>query len=156
VSETTAPEEAPAPARRRRVPAAVSAVALVVIAAVALGIGSVGKSGPPSAAARTAALESAIRCPSCQDISVAQSDSSLAIGARHQITRMVAAGDSDAAVEQYFVDRYGPSILLEPPSSGLSSLIWILPLVAVVLALGALGTLFWRRGRALRALRAPR
>jgi cytochrome c-type biogenesis protein CcmH len=134
----------------------VSALALVVIAAVALGIGSVGKSGPPSLTARASALESKIRCPSCQDISVAQSDSSPAIEARHQITRMLAAGESDAVVEQYFVDRYGPSILLEPPSSGLGSLIWILPLVAVVLALGALGTLFWRRGRALRALRSKR
>jgi len=32
--------------------------------------------------------------------------------------------------------------------------VWFVPLVAVVLALGALGVLFWRRQRALSRLRA--
>jgi len=141
--------------RRARVLHRASAVTLVVTAGVALAIGSVGRSAPPTLAARAASLESKIRCPSCQDISVAQSDASAAVAARRQITRMLSAGASDAAIEQSFVDRYGPSILLVPPTSGLGSLIWVLPVVGVVLALGALGVLFWRRQRDLRRLRAP-
>jgi cytochrome c-type biogenesis protein CcmH len=133
----------------------VSAVALVVIAVVALCIGSgVGRSSPPTLAARAASLESKIKCPSCEDISVAQSEASTAIQARQQIRAMLARGESDSQIEQSFVARYGPSILLVPPASGLGALVWLVPLVAVVLALGALGVLFWRRQRALRRLRA--
>jgi cytochrome c-type biogenesis protein CcmH/NrfF len=68
---------------------------------------------------------------------------------------MLAAGDSNAQIEQSFVARYGSSILLVPPSSGLGALVWALPLVGVIVALGALGALFWRRQRALNRLRAP-
>jgi cytochrome c-type biogenesis protein CcmH len=133
----------------------VSAVALVVVVAVALAIGSgVGRSSTPTLAARTAALESRIRCPQCQDVSVAQSEASSAIQARRQIARMVAAGATDAQIEQSFVDRYGPAILLSPPASGLGAVVWFVPLGAAVVALGALGVLFWRRQRALSRLRA--
>jgi cytochrome c-type biogenesis protein CcmH len=133
----------------------VSAVALVVIAAVALSIGSgVGRSSTPSVVVRAASLESQIRCPQCEDISVAQSQASSAIQARRQITSMLAAGSTDAQIEQSFVDRYGPSILLSPPASGLGALVWILPSVGAVLAIGAIGVLFWRRQRALSRLRA--
>jgi cytochrome c-type biogenesis protein CcmH len=152
----TPAERAPAGGRPRSHTGNVaSAVALVVIAAVALGIGSgVGRSSPPTLGARAASLEAKIKCPSCEDISVAQSDASSAIEARHQITAMLARGATDAQIERSFVARYGQSILLVPPSSGLGALVWLIPLVAAVLALGALGVLFWRRQRALTRLRA--
>jgi cytochrome c-type biogenesis protein CcmH len=133
----------------------VSAVALVVVAAVALAIGSgLGRSSSPTLATRAASLEADIRCPSCEDISVAESNASAAIEARHQISAMLSRGSTDAEIEQSFVARYGPSILLVPPSSGLGSLVWLIPLVAGVLALGALCVLFWRRQRAFATLRA--
>lgn len=133
----------------------VSAVALVVVAAVVLTIGSgVGRSSPRTLAQRAASLEREIRCPQCQDLSVAQSNASSAIAVRHQISQMLAAGATDAEIKQSLVARYTPSILLVPPVSGLGALVWFLPLVAVVLALGALGVLFWRRQRALLRLRA--
>ncbi len=149
-----------APSRARRtgggvVAGRLSAVAMVVVLGVTLAIGSGLGHGPPaSLSSRAAALESSIRCPSCEDISVAQSEASSAIAARHQITKMLAAGDSDAVIEQSFVDRYGTSILLVPPSSGLGALVWVLPLVAVVLAVGSIGVLFWRRQRSLVRLRS--
>ena len=133
---------------------AVSAIALVVIAAVALAIGSgVGRSSAPSLATRAAAVEAEIRCPQCEDISVAQSQASSAIQARHEITAMLAAGATTAEIERSFVARYGPAILLSPPASGLGAVVWFLPLAAAVSALGALGVLFWRRQRALGRLR---
>lgn len=143
------------PAGPRRLLSGVSVVALVVTAAVALAIGGgLGRSSAPTLAERAAALESRIRCPSCEDVSVAQSDASSAVAARRQITSLLRAGRSDTQIEQAFVDRWGPSILLEPPASGLGVLVFVVPAVAGALALGALGVLFWRRQRALRALRA--
>ena len=38
-----------------------------------------------------------------------------------------------------YIDRYGDSIFLKPPSSGLGLLVWVLPVVAVVLAIVGLG-----------------
>jgi cytochrome c-type biogenesis protein CcmH len=130
------------------------ALALVALA-VALLIGSgVTSSAAPSAAQRAAALETQIRCPSCDDISVAQSSAASAIAVRHEVARLTASGVSDQAIEQRLVAQYGPSILLAPPDSGLSSLVWILPLVAGVLAVGGLGVFFWRRSRTWQRLRA--
>jgi cytochrome c-type biogenesis protein CcmH len=156
VAETGTRSEA-APAHEKthaRFTSIISAVGLVIVAIVALTIGSLGRSAP-TVAQRAAAIESRIKCPSCEDISVAQSEAPTAIAARHQIVRMVKAGATDAAIEQSFVNRYGPSILLAPPVAGLDALVWVLPLVAVIGALGALGVLFWRRQRALTRLRAP-
>ncbi len=143
--------------RRRsvRVGGRASFVLALVALAVALVIGSgVASSAPPTAAQRAAALETLIRCPSCEDLSVAQSTASSAIAVRHEVTQLVATGASDQAIEQRLVAQYGPSILLSPPDSGLSSLVWLLPLVAGVLAVAILTAFFWRRSRTWRQLRA--
>jgi cytochrome c-type biogenesis protein CcmH len=132
-----------------------SAVALVAAAAVALAVGSgLGRSAPPTLAERAASLEAEIKCPSCEDISVSESEASTAVEARHQIVQMLARGETNAQIEQAFVSRWGTSILLVPPASGLGALVWILPSLAGAVALGSLAVLFWRRQRSLSRLRA--
>jgi cytochrome c-type biogenesis protein CcmH len=129
-------------------------LALAALAA-ALVVGSgVTSSAAPSAAQRAAALDAQIRCPSCDDISVAQSSAASAIAVRHEVAQLTAAGVSDEVIERRLVAQYGPSILLSPPDSGLSSLVWLLPLAAGILAVSGLGTFFWRRSRTWRLLRA--
>ena len=62
------------------------------------------------------------------------------------IKRRIRAGQSDAEIRQAYVDTYGESILLSPHDSGVSLLVWILPIVVV--ALGATGIVFaLRRNR---------
>lgn len=140
--------------RGRRYRGKASFVAALVVLAVFLTIGSgVGSSGPPTAAARAAAIDARIRCPSCVDISVAQSSAASAIAVRHEVSRLVAAGASDQAIEQRLVSQYGESILLAPPDSGLSSVVWLLPVLAGVLGVGGLAIFFWRRSRSWRRLR---
>jgi cytochrome c-type biogenesis protein CcmH/NrfF len=47
------------------------------------------------------------------------------------------------------VATWGESILLTPDSSGVGGLVWVLPVVALVLALAGVGYVFWRwRGMA--------
>ena len=84
---------------------------------------------------------------------MAQSTSTSAIAVRHEITRLVSAGRSDRAIQNRLVAQYGPSILLAPPDSGLGRVVWLVPLGAGALALGALGVLLWRRAGAFRRLR---
>ena len=145
-----------APPRRRRsaLPRWLSPVALVAVLTIALLIGGGAFSGhAPTDQERAASLEAQIRCPSCEDLSVAQSSTSSAIAVRHQIAAMIAAGQSDQAIESSLVARYGGTILLKPPDSGLTSFVWILPAVAGAGALVILGVLFWRRSQDLARLR---
>jgi len=131
-----------------------SFVLLLVGLAVALAIGSgVGSSAPQTPARRVAQIESRVRCPSCDDISVAESTASAAIAVRHEITRLVGVGESNRAIEAHLVDQYGPSILLLPPSSGLSLVVWVVPTVAGALAVAVLAVFFWKRSRWWRRVR---
>jgi cytochrome c-type biogenesis protein CcmH len=127
----------------------------LLIVAVALAIGSGVFSGKPETdAQRAARIEAVIRCPSCIDVSVAQSQETTAVAVRHEIERQVARGESTAQIEQTLVDQYGQNILLEPPDSGGFALIWIVPIVLAAGALVVVGALFWRRSRLFAATSA--
>lgn len=84
---------------------------------------------------------------------MAQSSAPAAVSVRHEISRLVANGRTDQQVEATLVATYGPSILLRPPASGLSAVVWIAPVVVAAGAAVGLGALFWRRGRDLGRLR---
>jgi cytochrome c-type biogenesis protein CcmH len=124
----------------------------VVVAAVALTIGSGAfDRASPTTAQRAAAIESLVRCPSCTDVSVAQSNESTALAVRHEIQRLVAAGRTQDQIEQTLVAQYGPTILLVP--SGGFALIWVVPIVLGAVAAVSVAVLFWRRTRQFAALR---
>ncbi len=127
----------------------------LVVLAVALVIGSGAfDSTPPTAAQRAAAIEANVRCPSCTDLSVAESNATTAIAVRHQIESMVAAGRSTTDIDRALVAEYGETILLVPPDAGGVPLIWIVPIVLGAAALVGVGVVFWRRSRAFDALKA--
>lgn len=138
----------------RRVPLWAQVALPVLVLVVALVIGSgVFASGPQTAAQRAAAIEAGVRCPSCTDVSVADSDATTAIAVRHQIESMVQAGRSTDAIDQVLVSEYGQTILLVPPDAGGIPLIYVVPLVLGAGALIAVAVLFWRRTRQFDALR---
>ncbi|HZU79717.1 MAG TPA: cytochrome c-type biogenesis protein CcmH [Acidimicrobiales bacterium] len=126
---------------------AVAWALLVVVLAGALVIGSRHPAPPASPSQRAAAIDAVLRCPSCEGISVAQSSASTAVAIRQLVRERVAQGQSTQQIEDFLVSRYGESILLEPPAGGGIGLVWIVPAAAIVVALGALGTVFWRRRR---------
>jgi cytochrome c-type biogenesis protein CcmH/NrfF len=129
----------------------------LVVLAVALAIGSGVFSGrPQTAAQRAASIEAVVRCPSCIDVSVLQSQETTAIAVRHQIERMVARGDATSQIEGTLVSQYGQSILLEPPDSDGFPVIWVVPIALAAGALAVVGVLFWRRSRAFAATAAAR
>ncbi len=139
----------------RRLAPVVALVALVV-GALVLGGGS--GDSDPSPVARTRRVASSLRCPVCQGLSVADSPSETARTIVDDVRRRVDAGESDAEIRQAYVDRYGEKILLSPPGSGISALVWALPGAALVLATGGLALAFrrWRRQPELVASEADR
>lgn len=120
-------------------------LALVVVLLVALVIGSgVLSSSPPTPAQRITSIEAQVKCPSCEDLSVAQSTSPSSLAIRHQIATQVAEGRSDAEIIASLQARYGATVELTP-TGGLSVILWLVPLVVILAALGAV--VAWRRGR---------
>ena len=90
---------------------------------------------------RADALSAELRCPDCQGLSVADSQTASAREIRRQVDDLIASGATDADVRAHFVDRYGDWILLAPASPAA----WILPFVVVAAGVGLLVAWLVRR-----------
>jgi cytochrome c-type biogenesis protein CcmH len=73
----------------------------------------------------------ALKCVVCEGQALSESDAPLAHQMREEIRRMVAQGKSKAEVLDYFTARYGQEVLLSPPLSTSTVLLWLAPLVLV-------------------------
>lgn len=104
---------------------------LVIAAALLLGIALAGiplpAAGGPSLDEQVRAVASRLRCPVCQNESVADSPSALAAQMRELIRARLAQGEPPEAIVDYFVSRYGEWILLEPPRRGWGWALWLAP-----------------------------
>lgn len=89
----------------------------------------------PVEEARATALMENLRCIQCQGQSIHDSDAPIAAAMRHEVRTRVAAGESNAAIEQWLKRRYGDWISFSPPAKGIGLLLWGLPLVFLLLAL---------------------
>jgi len=92
-------------------------------------------------------VASQLRCVVCQSLSVADSPSETASQMRAIIRERLAAGQSPEQVRAYFVQKYGDWILLSPPKSGFTLLVWVVPFVGlgIGLVLVALAVRRWSR-----------
>ncbi|WP_158554089.1 cytochrome c-type biogenesis protein CcmH [Micromonospora deserti] len=133
-------------ALRRAVPGLLAIAALLLFAAGLTRAVLVG-SGPTDEDARVRAIAATVRCPECIGESAADSQAPTARGIRETIREQVRAGREPDEIRRWFVDRYGPGILLEPPARGLGLLLWWLPVAFVPLALAALAVTRWARRR---------
>ena len=79
-------------------------------------------------------LNKSIMCPVCPGESIDQSQNELAGYMRDIIREKIDQGNSDEEIRGYFVDRYGPVVLMEPPSSGIGMVAWVVPPVGLIVA----------------------
>jgi cytochrome c-type biogenesis protein CcmH len=105
------------------------AVAVIVVALFLAG-GS--DDSPRSADDRVHEIAAGLRCPVCQNLSVADSPSRLAGEMRAEIAAKLSAGESPEQIRAFFVDRYGEWVLLAPTKQGLNLLPWAVPIVGVI------------------------
>ena len=84
-------------------------------------------------------ISAGLRCLVCQNQSIDDSDADLARDLRVLVRERLVEGDSDEAVRQFLVDRYGEYVLLNPRLNNHTVLLWI---AAPGLLLVGLGMLF--------------
>jgi cytochrome c-type biogenesis protein CcmH len=122
---------------------------LLAVLVVALGVGAAREARPTGTSARVARIAKDVRCPTCEGLSANESDAPASVAIRDQIRAKVEAGYSNGQIRAYLVDRYGKDILLKPSATGVSALVWALPVAGLTAALAGLVLVFrrWRRAR---------
>lgn len=62
----------------------------------------------------------------------------LSDGMRNELASYIQRGDSDNLVMQAFVQKYGPTVLLAPTTTGFNRLAWIMPFAVLAFGLTAI------------------
>lgn len=107
----------------------------------------------PTLEARARSLSRDLRCMVCQNQSIDDSDAPLARDLRILVRERLTAGDSDKQVIDFLVARYGDFVLLKPPLTMQTVLLWFTPVLVLLIA-GA-GLLVWSRRRSADLSVAP-
>ena len=77
-----------------------------------------------------------LRCPTCQGISVNDSEASFSVQIKDKVRRMLEEGQNEEQIKSYFVSRYGEWILRAPMKEGLGLVLWVLPFLMIMLVGG--------------------
>ncbi len=128
--------------------AALAAI-LLLLALVAPGFAALDPSemlDDPAAEARARAISKELRCLVCQNQSIDDSDAELAHDLRALVRDRIRAGDTDAEVFAFVVARYGDFVLMTPPFTPATWLLWLAPGLVLVVG-GGLALLILRRAR---------
>lgn len=120
------------------------ALVLMLAAAPAFAVNPDEVLSDPSLEARARALSAELRCMVCQNQSIDDSNADLAKDLRLLVRERITDGDTDKQVLKYIVSRYGEFVLLKPPFSVRTLLLWGAP-VLLILAGGVLLTVFVRK-----------
>jgi cytochrome c-type biogenesis protein CcmH len=83
--------------------------------------------------ARTNEVGQLLRCPVCQGMSIADSPSEMAVNMKHQVRELLSRGYTEEQILKYFELSYGQFVLLRPKMEGVTGLVWLLPVLALVL-----------------------
>ncbi|GIT91804.1 cytochrome c biogenesis protein CcdA [Jannaschia pagri] len=98
---------------------------------------------------RARELSKGLRCLVCRNESIDESNAGLARDLRLLVRERLVAGDTDEELIDYVVDRYGEYVLLNPPASGSTLLLWGAPLALLLLGAGVATAHITRQRRAV-------
>lgn len=92
----------------------------------------------PALEARARMVSQTLRCLVCQNESIDESNADLARDLRRLLRERIAAGDSDDAVRQFMVTRYGNFVLLRPPVMASTWVLWFGAPIALLVVIAGL------------------
>ena len=84
-----------------------------------------------------------LRCAVCQNQPISESNADLARDMRLIVKEQIQAGKSREEIMNYFVERYGDYVLMNPPKHGPGTIVWLTP-IALLLGVGVSGFVFLR------------
>ena len=93
-------------------------------------------------------LTAQLRCPMCQNETLADSNAPIARDLRNQIFQMMQQGKSDEEIKQYLVARYSRFVLYDPPLTPGTWLLWFGPLLILLGGAGVVLAAIRKRNRA--------
>lgn len=128
----------------------VLAAALLAAAGAMAAVALRGPAAPRSLEERVHTIASTLRCPVCQNLSVADSPSALAREMRATIREGLREGKTAAEIRSEFAAAYGEWVLLSPPRRGFNWVVWATPFLLLTggVALTVLSVRRWSgRGR---------
>ncbi len=120
--------------------ALIAAVFLAVFSLAAFAVNPDEMLQDPAQEARAREISQNLRCLVCQNQSIDDSNASLAKDLRVIVRERITAGDTNEQVVDYVVKRYGNYVLLKPPFQADTALLWLLPFILMVVALGGAWT----------------
>ena len=81
-------------------------------------------------------IAKSLNCPTCSGINLADCRTQTCAQWKEQIGDLLQKGYTEQEVLDYFVTRYGVQVLQNPPKSGLTLGLWLLPALAILFAGG--------------------
>jgi len=89
-----------------------------------------------------------LRCPLCQNNTVADSPGGISADLRREVREQIAAGKTDGEILDFMTARYGDFILYNPPVKPTTWLLWAAPVLFLAIGVTAAGIVIARRSRA--------
>jgi cytochrome c-type biogenesis protein CcmH len=109
----------------------------------------------PKLEERARDISAELRCLVCRNEAIDESNAELARDLRLLVRERLVAGDTNAEVKDFVVDRYGEYVLLKPPFSAANAAIWLAGPVLFLAGLGAALAFIRRRRPEAAASEAP-
>ncbi|MBN3054126.1 heme lyase NrfEFG subunit NrfF [Pectobacterium brasiliense] len=86
------------------------------------------------------AIAGELRCPQCQNQSLLESNSPVAVSMRHEVFSMVEQGKSKPDIMAFMNQRYGDFVQYNPPMKMQTGILWLTPLLLLL----AIAVIAWR------------
>ncbi|MSQ92610.1 MAG: cytochrome c-type biogenesis protein CcmH [Gammaproteobacteria bacterium] len=92
-----------------------------------------------------------LRCLTCQNETIADSNATLAAELRRELREMMKAGKTDAEIRAFLTERYGDFVLYLPPVTPRTWLLWAAPALLLLGGVAVAALVVRRRARTARA-----
>ena len=86
----------------------------------------------PALQARYDKLVAEVRCVTCQNQNIKDSNAFIASDLRREIRRMIGEGKSNEEIKDFLVTRYGDFVLYRPRFEGKTLVLWIAPFLLLL------------------------